>query len=66
LNYGVIGPDGAVDVRIVYDHRIIDGATVARALAQLEHELNTTIREELAAASAVTPSGSEEPHLRAA
>src|SRR5690606_18465479 len=33
LNYGVIAPDGSVDVRVVYDHRVTDGATVARALA---------------------------------
>jgi hypothetical protein len=25
-----------VDVRVVYDHRVLDGATVARALADLE------------------------------
>jgi len=47
LNYGVIGDDGAVNVRIIYDHRVLDGATVARALARLEAILNTTIVEEL-------------------
>lgn len=47
LNYGVIGADGAVDVRAAYDHRVMDGATVARALARLEEVLNTTIVEEL-------------------
>jgi hypothetical protein len=40
LNYGVIGPDGSVEVRIIYDHRVLDGATVARALADLEQVLN--------------------------
>jgi hypothetical protein len=36
LNYGVIADDGTVDVRLIYDHRVLDGATVARALADLE------------------------------
>jgi len=47
LNYGVINSDGDVNVRIVYDHRVMDGATVARALARLEEILNTSIVEEL-------------------
>lgn len=49
LNYGVIADDGGVNVRIIYDHRVLDGATVARALARLEEVLNTTIVEELKA-----------------
>jgi hypothetical protein len=49
LTYGVIQKDGTADVRIVYDHRVLDGATVARALAQLEAELNGPIRDELRA-----------------
>jgi len=40
LNYGVIGEDGSVDVRIIYDHRVMDGSTIARALADLEEVLN--------------------------
>jgi hypothetical protein len=51
LNYGVIGPDGRVAVRIVYDHRVMDGAMVARALEELEVILNTEILDELAALS---------------
>jgi hypothetical protein len=47
LTYGVIGADGAVDVRLVYDHRVLDGATVARALARLEAELTGAILDEL-------------------
>lgn len=47
LNYGVIEADGSVDVRIVYDHRVLDGATVARALRDLETVLVTEIAEEL-------------------
>jgi hypothetical protein len=47
LNYGVIEPDGSVDVRITYDHRVLDGATVARALAELERVLTHEILAEL-------------------
>jgi hypothetical protein len=47
LNYGVIEPDGSVDVRIIYDHRVLDGATVARALAELERVLTHEILAEL-------------------
>src|SRR5947209_828494 len=47
LNYGVIEPDGTVDVRLTYDHRVLDGATVARALADLERILNGEILAEL-------------------
>jgi hypothetical protein len=47
LTYGVIRRNGAVDVRVVYDHRVLDGATVARALGRLEDEMNGPICTEL-------------------
>jgi hypothetical protein len=47
LNYGPISLDGYVNVRIIYDHRVLDGATVARALARLETVLTTDIVQEL-------------------
>jgi hypothetical protein len=47
LNYGVVEPDGAVDVRIIYDHRVLDGASVARALADLERVLTHEILAEV-------------------
>jgi hypothetical protein len=47
LNYGVIGPDGAVDVRVIYDHRVLDGATVARVLGELQRVLTCEILAEL-------------------
>jgi hypothetical protein len=47
LNYGVVAPDGGVDVRVVYDHRVLDGATVARALAELERVLQNQIVNEM-------------------
>jgi hypothetical protein len=48
LTYGPISPSGRVLVTIVYDHRLIDGAPLARALAELEAILQGPIAEELA------------------
>ncbi len=42
-----IDADGQVDVRVIYDHRVMDGATVARALGRVEHVLQTDIVAEL-------------------
>ena len=47
MNYGVIGADHRVSVRLVYDHRVLDGGSVAKALVRLEEVLQTTIRQEL-------------------
>jgi hypothetical protein len=47
LNYGPIAPDGTVAVRIVYDHRVLDGATIGRALIRLEETLTGPILNEL-------------------
>src|SRR5262249_12956978 len=49
LNYGVLEADGTVDVRLTYDHRVLDGATVARALEHLESILHGEIVAELQA-----------------
>jgi hypothetical protein len=59
LNYGIFEPDGAIDVRLAYDHRVLDGAPVARALAALEHVLRTEILEELRRLPAVTAKSDE-------
>lgn len=47
LNYGVMSPNGELDVRIIYDHRVMNGATVARALARLEEILNSALLAEV-------------------
>lgn len=47
LTYGVFEPDGTVAVRLVYDHRVFDGATAARALDRLEDVLTGPILGEL-------------------
>lgn len=54
LNYGVIAPDGTVPVRVVYDHRVLDGAAVARVLARLEEVLRGEIVAELRTMAADT------------
>ncbi len=65
LNYGVIDPDGSVTVRVIYDHRVTDGATIARALARLEAVLTGEILDELRAVP-TAPSAGEPSPLRAA
>ncbi|MEI6239542.1 MAG: hypothetical protein WCR51_04075 [Planctomycetia bacterium] len=49
LNYGTFERDGTLDVRLTYDHRVLDGAPVARALGELEDVLHGEIRAELLA-----------------
>lgn len=47
LNYGPIDGAGLVNVRILYDHRVMDGATVARALERFEVVLNGPVADEV-------------------
>jgi hypothetical protein len=47
FTFGPISPVGDVTLRIVYDHRVMDGRTVARCLGELEEVLHGPIREEL-------------------
>jgi hypothetical protein len=47
LNYGVVQADGSLAVRITYDHRVMDGPTVARALGLLEDVLHQEVLPEL-------------------
>jgi hypothetical protein len=47
LTYGLISPTGTVDVRLIYDHRVMNGSTVARALVRLEEVLRTEMVAEL-------------------
>ena len=55
INYGVIDEEGNVNVRIIYDHRVLDGATVARVLAAMEEKLCGPIVDELTAAHSRRP-----------
>ena len=47
LNYGPVRENRTVAVRIVYDHRAMDGCTVARALAALEEVMNGELLQEM-------------------
>lgn len=49
FNFGPISNDGKVQIKIIYDHRTLDGSEVARRLRNVEDVLNTTIKQELAA-----------------
>lgn len=54
LTFGPIAPSGEVTVKIIYDHRVMDGRCVARALNDLEEVLNTQILGELNALAKTT------------
>jgi hypothetical protein len=47
LTFGPIDDWGKVTVKIIYDHRVLDGAYVARRLVDLEETLNGVILDEL-------------------
>jgi hypothetical protein len=61
LTYGPLEADGRCLVTLIADHRVLDGATVARALEWLEQALRLDIVPELAAGAAVTPARPAEP-----
>lgn len=47
LTFGPISRRGRVNVKIIYDHRVMDGRTIARSLVELEHVLTTRLLDEL-------------------
>ncbi len=47
LTFGPIQPDGRVTIKVIYDHRVMDGRHVARVLVDLEQLLNTTLADEV-------------------
>lgn len=48
LTFGPIAKNGDVTVKIIYDHRVMDGRTVAGALAKLQKVLDEQLPAELA------------------
>jgi hypothetical protein len=50
LSFGIVAPDGSIDVRAMWDHRVIDGALFSRVLARMEEVLHTSILKELQSA----------------
>jgi hypothetical protein len=49
LTFGPIDAQGQVCAKLVYDHRVLDGAYIARRLRDVEHVLHTEILAELEA-----------------
>jgi hypothetical protein len=47
LTFGIFGPDGRTPVRMVIDHRVMDGMEFAAILARLENIMNGPILQEL-------------------
>lgn len=47
LTFGDVDDNGIVDVRLVYDQRVLDEATVANVLSRLEETLNGPMADEL-------------------
>ena len=47
LTYGPIDDSGRVCVKIIYDHRVLDGAYIARRLGDVEQTLRGSILDEL-------------------
>jgi hypothetical protein len=47
----LIEPDCTVNVRLVYDHRVMDGCTIARVLGALEEVFNNELLVEMARSS---------------
>jgi hypothetical protein len=64
LNCGLIQPDGTVDLRLHFDHRVMDGMPAARALAELEEVLRTEIAAELEAMAGVSVATVADPANR--
>jgi hypothetical protein len=50
LHYGLLDDEGQIEVRVSWDHRVMDGAPVGRALRDLESVLNREMVRELTAA----------------
>ena len=47
FTFGPIQPDGSLTLKVIYDHRVMDGRTVARILVRLEEVLNGAILDEV-------------------
>jgi hypothetical protein len=47
FTFGPIAASGAVTAKIIYDHRVLDGRTVARCLQELDHVLHGELLYEL-------------------
>lgn len=55
LTFGPISSSGDLVIKLIYDHRVLDGAYIARRLHDIETTLNTRILEELRAGCSNEP-----------
>jgi hypothetical protein len=64
LHYGIFEPAGGLAMRVSFDHRVLDGATAAQGLADLEKVLLEEVLCECTAESSLpsSPSAVVEPH----
>ena len=68
VTFGPIDPFGAVCVKIIYDHRVLDGAYVARRLLDLEAALKGPVLDELLRREIFSQQhgeGTNRPHISA-
>jgi hypothetical protein len=65
LSYSPLESDGRCVATIIADHRVLDGAAVARALQWLEQALQTDIVAELTALRAAPPAAVAPPRAAA-
>ena len=47
LNYGPISANGDCTIRLTFDHRVMDGLTIAKVLSFIEESINVSLREEI-------------------
>jgi hypothetical protein len=47
FTFGPVSPAGEVTLKVIYDHRVMDGRAVARVLVRLEEVLNGALLDEL-------------------
>jgi hypothetical protein len=45
IGYGPFAADGTVDITVGFDHRVMDGAVIARAMGMLEARLASVLRD---------------------
>ena len=61
LTYGPLADDGTLKVRLLFDHRVYDGAAAARVLARLEEILLGPIHDEVHRGSSIIPDTRAKP-----
>ena len=57
LTFGPISPAGDVVIKLIYDHRVLDGAYIARRLRDIEATLNIEVLAELLADPSASTDG---------